>query len=59
VVLICDHCGDLLDLEQIQLRYRQRIRQLRTDLTHAEEALHQVEQIKRQQDTPSPAMERT
>ena len=52
VVVTCDHCGGLLDLEQIRLRYRQRIRQLRTDLAHAEEALHQVEQIKRQQDTP-------
>jgi hypothetical protein len=58
VVLTCDHCGDLLDLEQIRLRYQQRIRQLRTDLAHAEEALHQVEHLKRQQHILSPSMER-
>lgn len=58
VVVICDHCGDLLDLEQIRLRYHQRITQLRTDLAHAEETLRQIEHLKRRQHTPAASMER-
>ncbi|SRR6266487_314367 len=47
-VSACDYCGETLDLEQIQQRYHQRIRQLRADLQHAEDALRQVQALKRQ-----------
>jgi hypothetical protein len=46
VISTCNYCGEILSLERFEQHYAQRIRQIRADLHHAEEAQRQMLAIK-------------